>query len=1498
MIAALDLGAKRRLGWKWKLLFFLVVFVVFLFLFARIPFVGGGVQRVLMSMLSMVQALLFGLAPVIVGVALFAAALSLIRRRGGRRWVAERLFSSCRRCHVVTLAPSTTRDTLLINFEKEGKRGGKEWFIMSALKLLSVPSEGVRQRVRGAVSEEESEESAVSDEKQYQFSHLASLHEKERGNDLRSYELHFKKGLVNVMFTVSGSSSQECRSRREQVRASILSKFPIQLTEEKSGEQLKEAALLGLLTRNNSVGNIGDEEEEELFLEGEELDSHVDLRGCGAEMVVVNVETVNDNVARVEMRGGWVTRRQPPRYVSVVVLKGRPEMSAHEQKSQIDHLIAGINSLTGRGNSHLDAERRRRRRIEEEAGDEDIVFTVSFQNSTPPKYPSDASLREKLREKPEVELSLERKRVEVDAMEVEFGRRVGWWKVSAYAVVAGRNAAEVEEKAKMVMRVIRGVWSGSHFSPDCVFLHSKEVVKNFNQILRRSLMKRYVTEMSSVRLSSLVHLPEEPHPPLTRATPPLFEAPDPKTLSNYGNAADSSNSLVEFGEVQGVSGGGLYQLALPLNSLGKHMSVFGEPGSGKTCLIINLLRQVQQQELTVGVSFLVLDQKGEYRSLVPSLKDQGALRVIYFMPASRLAPLKINLFDPQGDRPETHVKQLFSIIREVLFASGRTELSPQMERVFYDVLELNVGGDWSTFREKLDRYVKAHGAEMPQLDATVQAIMNRVGSFTRPPLSYVFNCKESNVNFGYLTERNVVIDLSELRRHGAPEDVRLVANVIAKYVSSASLSRGASHGSVLRHLFVVDDALDVVPEILAKKTTAEVGLIEFMTMLLRATGQGLIVVSQRPNVSRNVIGNSDIKVFFRTVVDARDVAAWLNLNEEQTAYLRVLPPREAIIAAPTHPTPLRVKTLDIDKVVRRKVSDEDIIINNMINYPRMYDGNPDGRVDYLQEEMEAGDENETDTLGGEVGKEQEEEDAQEKDVAAEVPQLDSEAKEAWIKLGGSLVGGGWSALDSEFVSAKLGVPPRSAHRAMLSLRKAGLVGCVKVPNYAYGKGTQYVYYYAPWEDEERRKGVYGSGVIGYVRQRIHGDLTAREVVVQLSPHGVPSADMIIQDAFPLVIHLATERDLRLPTLRHRIREVVDEFNRCTGSNLLDAGAGVIVLTLWGSTAKLINQRRDEEIERGTADSYLLCAIPFSRHWVNLLADYALHHITLRTFLMGGVEEQEDGEQKGEVKGNGVTLVNDYIEEGEVVEGEQQETARKVEQAGGEEEALKQGDRRERERKEAVKGEVVREKVLSIVRELSGVEPHIVAERLGVPLWRISKVAGELKEEGSIKILNSLPYLTSLSKANATYYLDAGRPTALHDTLMNMVWARNIALGGRCRDYSFEYGGKTWHTDGLLENVGACVLLEAVSGDCEERVIQQVQAYSAQVGYMGIKGVIVVFLSRGCLEKVRSEVASRGISLGEAGLLTTLRSRDEKLQFENLLLRGKPAGYHRNTTAGS
>lgn len=242
--------------------------------------------------------------------------------------------------------------------------------------------------------------------------------------------------------------------------------------------------------------------------------------------------------------------------------------------------------------------------------------------------------------------------------------------------------------------------------------------------------------------------------------------------------------------------------------------------------------------------------------------------------------------------------------------------------------------------------------------------------------------------------------------------------------------------------------------------------------------------------------------------------------------------------------------------------------------------------------------------------------------------------------------------------------------------------------------------------------------------------------------------------------------------------------------------------------------------------------------------------------------------------------------------------------------------RKRKERETSKGNL-KEGVQALVRDLGGVEPRIIAERLGVPLPRISEAAAMLKEQGAIKVVKNLPYIDSLRKSNATYYLDALKPTALHDTLMNEVWKWNIDLGGRSRDYAFEHDGKTWNTDGLLDNTGGRFILEVMTGEqgegsSLEHVLDKIGAYSTQIGYNGIRGVVVVVLEQMYAERLRKEIAStsqrvnsereivgdvhpkKSAEYGVASVfVSTLRRSEEKLQLESLLLHGNPTSYHKN-----
>jgi len=330
---------------------------------------------------------------------------------------------------------------------------------------------------------------------------------------------------------------------------------------------------------------------------------------------------------------------------------------------------------------------------------------------------------------------------------------------------------------------------------------------------------------------------------------------------------------------------------------------------------------------------------------------------------------------------------------------------------------------------------------------------------------------------------------------------------------------------------------------------------------------------------------------------------------------------------------------------------------------------------------------------------------------------------------------------------------------------------------------------------------------------------------------------------------------------------------------------VIVVTLWTSTAKLINQRRDEGLVGGTG-SYLLCAIPFAKRWVNLLADYVLHNIHLETLLSRG---QGEGERKEEEKVNDND--KEEREEREARENKKEEETRTVVKEKNETN-VKEWRTKEIEGK----ADRLRERVLDLIKESGGIQPCVIAERLGLALPRVSEAVRRLVAKGLVKVTHTVPDLASPRRANSVYYLDASKPTALHDVVMNEIWMRNMELGGRSRDFSFEYCGRSWHTDGLLENTSGRFILEVVAGEYDDRILGQLEAYSTQLGHRGITGVIVVVLRNECLERIRREVTSRRtIKLG-GGLLITLRSRDEKLQFTSLLLGGQPVAYHQNPTS--
>ncbi len=180
-------------------------------------------------------------------------------------------------------------------------------------------------------------------------------------------------------------------------------------------------------------------------------------------------------------------------------------------------------------------------------------------------------------------------------------------------------------------------------------------------------------------------------------------------------------------------------------------------------------------------------------------------------------------------------------------------------------------------------------------DLTRDALINRLQIITRKPLKTIFSTKRPT-KLADLLNRRVIFDLSYVARKGGLDTARFLYNLVAKRIFDNAMRRGIKQG--LHHVIVLEEANNLVPESYIRSSSADVTTGESMVMLQRATGQGVIVVSTRPNISSNILANTATKIMFRLPYDSAIGARFLSLDESQERYLRMLKCGKAIVVMP------------------------------------------------------------------------------------------------------------------------------------------------------------------------------------------------------------------------------------------------------------------------------------------------------------------------------------------------------------------------------------------------------------------------------------------------------------------------------------------------------------------------------------------------------------------------------------------------------------------------
>jgi Cdc6-like AAA superfamily ATPase len=461
----------------------------------------------------------------------------------------------------------------------------------------------------------------------------------------------------------------------------------------------------------------------------------------------------------------------------------------------------------------------------------------------------------------------------------EIQDRVGWFDATVYFKVKASNKSNIEAELDGVSGLVHSIWGGGDSIKLSPLKLSKRTV--FRILTRRHLKRQ---RMHIVRLASFINTPIRQLPVITPKQSPVFSVP-PKEIVN--------NELV-IGET--VFGGRrLSNVGLKIDWLREHAAILGATGSGKTTLVKHLMAQLSTK---TDVPWWIFDVKGsEYLSLIGHGKSE-----IQVLRPGLDASFAFNLIDPELVNDENYAHSTFVILRELLNERGDSSvLSPAMEKLLRDsVMKVVESVNQSNSVQSLVNAVSELSGNDRMGSMTRDALLNRLEILTREPLGSILGGEPETVRFSDLLNKRVILDLSNVARLGGMDSARLLYNLIAKRIFDSAMKRGITED--LRHIVVLEEASNLVPESYTRHSAADVTTGESMVMLQRATGQGVVVISTRPNISSNILANTSTKIAFRLPYDSQVGGRFLSLSEDQEQYLRTLKRGRALMSIPNTET--------------------------------------------------------------------------------------------------------------------------------------------------------------------------------------------------------------------------------------------------------------------------------------------------------------------------------------------------------------------------------------------------------------------------------------------------------------------------------------------------------------------------------------------------------------------------------------------------------------------
>lgn len=111
--------------------------------------------------------------------------------------------------------------------------------------------------------------------------------------------------------------------------------------------------------------------------------------------------------------------------------------------------------------------------------------------------------------------------------------------------------------------------------------------------------------------------------------------------------------------------------------------------------------------------------------------------------------------------------------------------------------------------------------------------------------------------------------------------------MVLKYLWDKNISYDAYNFKGIKHITIVEDAQYFTPKGLSDQTKLTLYL-EDIALLQRGTGECLISIATRPNVSEEILANCGVLITFKNYMQKSFLCELLNLEEEKQDYLSIL----------------------------------------------------------------------------------------------------------------------------------------------------------------------------------------------------------------------------------------------------------------------------------------------------------------------------------------------------------------------------------------------------------------------------------------------------------------------------------------------------------------------------------------------------------------------------------------------------------------------------------